>query len=123
MKLPVDETDIALFTAATRVTIGDGRKASFWVSSWIKGRSPASLFPRLYRHSRRKNRSVREAVFNAKLINDIAHNLNAGILREFVELWQLIHILHLDPANEQEDQIVWTLDGSGEYTAKSAYEV
>ena len=66
---------------------------------------------------------MREAVFNAKLINDIAHNLNAGILREFVELWQLIHTLHLDPANKQEDQIVWTLDGSGEYTAKSAYEV
>jgi len=61
---------------------------------------------------------VREAVFNAKLINDVAHNLNTGILREFVELWQLIHTLHLDPTNEQEDQIVWTLDSSGEYTAK-----
>jgi len=61
---------------------------------------------------------VREAVFNAKLINDVAQNLNAGILRELAELWQLIHILHLDPANEQEDQIVWTLHSSGEYTMK-----
>jgi hypothetical protein len=31
--LPVDSTDIALFMAATRVTVHDGRKASFWFSS------------------------------------------------------------------------------------------
>lgn len=89
LPLPVDDNDIALFNAATRVTTGNGRKASFWTSSWIKGWSPASLFPGLFRHARRKNMSVREAVFDAKLIDDIAHNLNAEILRDFVELWQL----------------------------------
>jgi hypothetical protein len=40
MKLPLDETDVALFTVATRVTVHDGWKASFWLSSWIEGRSP-----------------------------------------------------------------------------------
>jgi hypothetical protein len=58
-----------------------------------------------------------------KLIDDIAHHLNAKILRDFFELWQLIHTLHLDHSSEQEDVIVWILESSGEYTAKSAYEI
>jgi hypothetical protein len=33
-KLPVDDGDVALFAAATKVTIGNGRLASFWNSSW-----------------------------------------------------------------------------------------
>jgi hypothetical protein len=82
MKLPIDETDIALFTAATRVSVHDGRKASFWLSSWIDGQSPALLFPRLYQHSRRKHRSVSETVLNEKWIEDVAHDLNADISRE-----------------------------------------
>jgi len=123
MKLPVDETDLALFTAATRVTVHDGRKASFWFSSWIDGRSPASLFPLLCRHSRRKNRTVREGVLNGKWISDIAHNMNAGILKEFFELWQLINALHLDFTSEQENCITWTLESSGEYSASSAYTI
>jgi len=123
MQLPVDEKDIALFSAATKVIIGNGRRAPFWTSCWIRGRSPASLFPSLYTHVKRKKRIVREAVFDGKLIQDIAHNLNAEILRDFVELWKLIHTLHLDQSCEQEDTIVWTLESSGEYSAKSAYEI
>jgi len=113
----VDEKDIALFSAATKVAIGNGRRAPFWTSCWIRGRSPASLFPSLYTHVKRKKRTVREAVFDGKLIQDIAHNLNAEILRDFVELWKLIHTLHLDQSCEQEDTIVWTLESSGEYSA------
>jgi hypothetical protein len=78
LPLPVDDNDIA-----TRVTTGNGRKASFWTSSWIKGGVVQTC------QTERKNMSVREAVFDAKLIDDIAHNLNAEILRDFVQLWQL----------------------------------
>jgi hypothetical protein len=49
---------------------------------------------------------VREAVLNGKWISGIAYNLNAGILNEFFELWQLINSLHLDLTNEQEDHII-----------------
>ena len=36
-ELPVDSEDLALFSAATRVTVRNGQKASFWHSSWIDG--------------------------------------------------------------------------------------
>jgi hypothetical protein len=117
MKLPVDEIDVALFTAATRVTVHDGWKASFWLSSWIEGRSLASLFPSLFQHSRRKNRTVREAVIDGHWINDLAHDLNAELLRDLFALCQLIHSLHLNLSSEQEDQIIWTLESSGNYSA------
>jgi hypothetical protein len=34
---PNDASDLDLFNAATRVTIGNGAKASFWSSSWLHG--------------------------------------------------------------------------------------
>jgi hypothetical protein len=64
MKLPVDETDIALFKAPTRVIVHDGRKASFWLSTWIDGWSSTSLFVLLFQHSRQKKRSVKKAVLD-----------------------------------------------------------
>lgn len=54
MELPVDEIDAAPFAAATIVKIGDGRRASFWKSSWLQGQAPVSMFPNLFAHSRRK---------------------------------------------------------------------
>jgi hypothetical protein len=45
--LPIDSVDLALFNAATKVTIHNRHKASFWNSSWLEDRPPSSLFPRL----------------------------------------------------------------------------
>lgn len=51
-ELPVD----------AQVTDRNGHKASFWRSSWIHGQAPLVLFPLWYNHSRRKNRTVSEAI-------------------------------------------------------------
>ena len=54
--------DLALFNAATRITVYSGNRASFWHSCWIDGQAPAKLFPTLYGHNRKKHQTVREAV-------------------------------------------------------------
>lgn len=36
MEVPVDEVDVALFTAATNVKLNDGKRALFWISSGCK---------------------------------------------------------------------------------------
>jgi hypothetical protein len=39
-KVPVDSTNLALFNAATTISIGDGRKTSFWHNNWLNGETP-----------------------------------------------------------------------------------
>ena len=71
----VDEMDVALFAAATTVIVNNGRTASFWMSSWVNGKAPALLFPQLYKHSKRKNRTVADALLNEQWIRDLSHDL------------------------------------------------
>lgn len=122
-QLPLDEIDLALFTAATRVLVNDGRKASFWYSTWMDGRSPASMFPLLHAHSRRKNRSVREALLNGKWIDDVGYDLSSALMLDIYRLSQKISTMDLDLNIDEEDKIVWLLESSGQYSARSAYEI
>jgi hypothetical protein len=49
--------------------------AKFWTSSWLNDVSPAAMFPNLYKHSRRKNKSVAYAMANDNWIRDIMHDI------------------------------------------------
>jgi hypothetical protein len=51
LQLPITEDDRVVFNAATVVQLGDGKKASL-----------ASHYPLLYRHNKRKNRTVAQAL-------------------------------------------------------------
>jgi hypothetical protein len=119
----MDSGDLALFNAAICITVYSGNRASFWHSCWIDGQAPAKLFPTLYGHSRKKHQTVREAVQGGNWIGHIAHELNDDILREYFQLWNAIESAQLNLDDNREDQIIWTLESSGEYSAKSAYNI
>jgi hypothetical protein len=57
-EIPVDDIDQALFAAATKVTIHNGYTAKFWTTHWAHGNSLVSMFPALFSHSRKKNRTI-----------------------------------------------------------------
>ena len=67
--------------------------------------------------------TVKEKNRNGKWTSDIAHNLNAGLLSEFFVLWRHIYTQSLQLDSAQEDEITWTLESSGEYSASSAYTI
>ena len=71
LETPNDEKDRPLFHAATKVTIGDGTRASFWSSSWLDGTSPKLLAPKIFEASKRKNRVVGDALIEQRWIADI----------------------------------------------------
>lgn len=104
----------------TKFLIGDGRKARLWESNWIGGQSLKSLASNLYRHSKRKNCTVQDAMQQGRWINDIRHNLTIPLLDEF--LWEVLARDTPQLTEEVQDLIVlrWTTDG--EYSAKSAYQ-
>jgi hypothetical protein len=85
-ELPIDSIDEALFAAATRVMVHDGCTTQFWTSSRLSGKSHASMFPSLYKHSKRKNRIVVNALQNENWITDIMHTMTAPLLVEFMLL-------------------------------------
>jgi len=121
--LPVDDTDRTLFAAATRVQVHNGKKALFWKSSWLNGIAPATLFPLLYSHSKRKNRTVAAALAGNRWIKDICHDLTPDLLTEFFALWAQIEAQHLCLEDPRDDQIWWKPTASGIYSAKSAYDL
>jgi hypothetical protein len=121
MELPVDNMDIALFNAATQVTLGNGEKATFWTSRWLQGQAPATLFPALYEHSKRKKRTVKEALTKNNWIRDVDHSMTERLIREFVDLWGKLR--NVVPLPMQEDIITWIHSPDGQYTASSAYRI
>lgn len=119
---PCDELDKDLFAASTRVQIGDGQKASFWESNWIGGQSLKSQAPNLYRHSKRKTRTVQDALQQGRWINDIRHSLTIPLLDEFFHVWEILARNTPQLTEGVQDSIVWQWTTNGEYSAKSAYQ-
>jgi hypothetical protein len=78
--LLIDSTDEVIFTIATKVMVHNRLTTKFWSSSWLQGGAPALMFPDLFEHSRRKNRTVANAMRNDNWIADVMHNATPNIL-------------------------------------------
>jgi hypothetical protein len=81
----------------------------------------ASMFPSLYEHSKKKNRTVAEALHNGNWIADLMQDITMPLFSEYVLLWGLIEAANFDPLDTAADQIVWNREADGIYSAKSAY--
>jgi hypothetical protein len=121
LQTPNDETDRSLFSAATRVSLGDGHKASFWHSSWLDGMPPKLVVPLIYEVSKRKKRTVHDALANNRWIADVAvTSFTVEHMTEFITLWDMLQNVALLPGTP--DAISWTLTADGIYSAGSAYK-
>jgi hypothetical protein len=121
LDLPCDGRDRDLFAASTVVTIGDGKTARFWTSSWVEGMTPKNLAPTLFLKSRRKKLSVHKALQDNRWIAHILPLQTAQEIKEYVMLWEKVNDIQL--VEDREDEIRWRWTNNGEYTTKSAYRV
>jgi hypothetical protein len=119
LDLPCDGRDCELFAASTIVTIGDGKTASFWSSSWIDGKTPKSMAPSLFKKSMRKKLTVHDAIQRNRWIANILPLQTTQEIHEYVALWEAVKEVLLE--ENREDTIQWRWTSSGEYTTKSAY--
>jgi len=117
-EVPCDSVDRQLFRASTVVTIGAGNKAYFWKSSWLNGRAPMDIAPRLYKLAWRKNRKVNEELQDQSWTRGLWRMSSVEEMVEFVILWDLVQQVSL---NGQEDQLSWRWTANGSYSSKSAY--
>jgi hypothetical protein len=119
---PCDEKDMDLFHALTKVTIGDGNRASFWDSSWVDGLRPKHIAPLIFDISRSKNWCVRMGVQNDAWVSKIntANGLTVEHIQQFISLWTRVSQVTFQEG--QHDTIIWKLTTSGRYSAASAYK-
>jgi hypothetical protein len=120
-ELPVDNVDISLFNTATLVEIGNGEKASFWTTRWLHGVALATVYPALFKHSRRKNITVKEARTDNKWTSDVDHDMTVNLISQFVDLAERLNGIELRPY--QTDKISWLHTSDGQYTARLAYHL
>lgn len=121
LELPCDSRDRELFAASTVVTVGDGRTARFWTSSWIDWMTAKSLAPSLFQKATRKKISVQMALQDNRWISHILPIQTAQEIQEYVILWEKVHGVTLQENND--DSIRWRWTDDGEYTTKSAYQI
>lgn len=120
-ELPCDTVDQALFAFATLVTLGNGNTASFWHYCWMGSTTLANLFPKLYKGSRRKNRTIVSALLNDTRTDDMRRHANEDLVDEFIVLWRAICTANINLSPSVSDSISWKFYSSGEYIARSAY--
>ncbi|XP_020182754.1 uncharacterized protein [Aegilops tauschii subsp. strangulata] len=106
-ELPCDKDDRALFATAMSVAIGNERTASFWHSSWTWSGTLAQQFSSLLKHSRRKNRMVREALTADTWIADLAHGQTQDLLPAFLAMHRTIANTARELVDDADDTITW----------------
>ena len=105
MEVTCTTSDLLFFSAATSVTLGNGQTARFWTYSWHQAGALHLLFPALYQHSRRKNRSVADAIRDDQWILDLSHGQTDQIVRECVALARLLRLLPVNLVSDMSDEI------------------
>jgi len=118
--VPCSEVDKQFFRCSTRVTIGNGRTALFWESTWCDGMAPRDLAPHLYKLAWRKGLTVREEIENQTWTRGLWRMSNATEISEFVGLCEWVQEVVF---NEEADQITWKWTANGLYSSKSAYDI
>ena len=117
---PVNAVDRQLFRASTVVTLGDGKRASFWQSAWLNGRAPMDIFPDLFKLAWRKNRSVKEELEHQSWTRGLWRMESVNEMANFITLWDLVQSVQL---TEEPDTIRWKWTSHGDYSAKTAYNI
>jgi hypothetical protein len=58
---------------------------------WLQGEAPVVLYPALYKHSKRKNRSLLDAMTLNRWIGYIDYNMTQQLIADFISLWERVH--------------------------------
>jgi hypothetical protein len=119
-ELPCSELDHQLFRACTVVTIGDGKQASFWNSSWLDGRAPRDIAPNLFKLAWRKKNTVAIDLRNHQWTRGLWQMSTADQIAEFIFLWDKLQHIQLSDVS---DSISWRWTALGKYSSKSSYTV
>ena len=95
----MDAVSEAMFSASVRVVIGDGTRARFWTDNWLPNGPICLQAPSLFRAvgSRRRGRSVRDALLNGRSRRDITDARTMAVISEFAAVRDICRSVVLHP--------------------------
>jgi hypothetical protein len=123
LQIQVPEKVHDFFAVAVQSDVGDGANTLFWTDQWLHGQRILDLAPRLHalvKTRRAKKRTVLEVFINQAWMRDIQGALTVGAIVEFLQLWDILTQVQLQP--DTRDRHSFRLASNGNYSAKSAYE-
>jgi hypothetical protein len=112
---------VALFNIALESKVGNGRNTLFWEDKWLMSCCLEDLAPAVVAAvpSRIcKQRTVADALQDHTWPADISGGLSLVGFFEYFQLWDILHETTL---SQDDDVHIWRLEGSGQFTSKSAY--
>jgi hypothetical protein len=117
---PCDEVDMDFFYASTTITIGNGKIARFWDSSWLNGSKPKDIAPLIYEVSTRKRWNVNQALLDHAWVKKIRMCIKLTVqhIQEYIRLWTHLQCIQLNELLE--DIITWNTTEGGEYSSTAA---
>uniref|UniRef100_A0A0A8Z0V1 Reverse transcriptase zinc-binding domain-containing protein n=1 Tax=Arundo donax TaxID=35708 RepID=A0A0A8Z0V1_ARUDO len=112
-----------MFDMATVSAIGDGNGTKFWTDRWLQGKNiieMASHLTDLVSRQAKNQRTVSQALDSGRWVRDIQGSPSVIALDEYLQLWNILSSIQLQPGVP--DQHIWKLTRSGSYLSKSAYK-
>lgn len=119
MELRCNDVDRKLFHACTKIFLGNGKKTFFWKDNWLQGQCPKDL-PNLFNLAIKKNRTISVEIHSNSQLTSFRQITNVETLHELVQLGNLLTCIQL--AEDIEDDIVWTMSSSRNFSTKSAQQ-
>jgi hypothetical protein len=95
--------------------VGNDKNTFFWTDRWLHGQSLDKLVPHLFgpSPSRGKKQTVSDALTDLRWVADIRGALTVAVLTEYLDLWDLLAEVVLQP--EIEDSHIWQFTQTGQY--------
>ena len=95
LPIPSDPVVLSIFRASTTIQINNGDSASFWNCHWLEGIVLRTFLPNLYKQSRRRKITVREALTDNLWIRLCRPVVDVLFLAEFTWLWNMVQSVQL----------------------------
>jgi hypothetical protein len=103
--------------------LGNGSKALFWTDRWLDRQSISDLAPQVFVDVSTRTSKIQKVATTLPRnawIQDIATALSVDGTVQFRNLVEILDAQQTTP--DSEDEIIWHLSASGEYSSQSAYK-
>ena len=124
LHMVVDREARQVFDSLVSITVGNGAKTLFWRDRWLHGLAIVDIAPQIHDmvDTRTRNRrTVQQALEDNSWVQDVAGELSFTGHIQFLNLCQAIATTHRDDSSL--DTFAWPADASGQYSARSVYNM